>query len=72
MVMDIKKITKCTGKILAKTALFSGGMACDIISQMPDIIAAKQKGEKPPTPERESNCCSRWLYEKAKNIKITE
>lgn len=71
--MGFKNIAKCTGKVLAKTALVSGGVACDFVSFIPYAVA-KKAGENPERPEKVvgANCCSRWLYDKAKEIKITE
>lgn len=69
--MSIKKVAKCTGKVLAKTALFSGGLFIDVITQLPEAVAAKDKGEK-YTPEREKNGLSKWLYNKASKIEVFE
>lgn len=69
--MDFKKIAKCTGKVIAKTALVTGGVAVDIGTQLPGAMLAKAAGEKPNAHLR-SNCVSRWLYEKAGEIKVSE
>lgn len=69
--MEFKKIAKCTGKALAKTALFSSGLAVDVVTQLPGAMLAKAAGERPKVHTR-SNFCSKWLYEKAGEIKITE
>lgn len=69
--MDFKKIAKCTGKVLAKTALVTGGVAVDIGTQLPGAMLAKAAGEKPNAHLR-SNFVSKWLYEKAGEIKVTE
>lgn len=69
--MEFKKIAKCTGKILAKTALVTGGVAVDIGTQLPGAMLAKAAGERPKAHLR-SNCVSKWLYEKAGEIKVSE
>lgn len=69
--MEFKKIIKGTGKVLAKTALISGGVAVDVVSQLPEFAAAKASGGK-ASAKLKSNACSRWFYDKAKEIKITD